>query len=137
VEEAMMRRRVVQARVGRFATVGPGSLPHVVPVCFVLDGERVITAVDRKPKTTTELRRVTNVRAHPFASLLVDQYDEDWDQLWWIRLDGVARVIDPGDEYDDVIPPLYDKYRGQYGLHAPGGPAIVLDIERWSGWSAR
>lgn len=133
----MMRRRVSQARVGHLATIGPGQRPHVVAVCFALDGDRIITAVDRKPKTTTELRRVSNVRSHPFASLLVDHYDENWGQLWWVRVDGAAHVLDPGSRYDDAIAALYDKYHSQYGLHAPGGPAVVIDIDHWVGWSAR
>jgi hypothetical protein len=32
---------------------------------------------------------------------------------------------------------LHEKYRGQYGLHGLPGPAIVIDADRWVGWSAR
>ena len=39
--------------------------PHLVPVVFALVGETVWTAVDGKPKSTTALRRLDNVRAHP------------------------------------------------------------------------
>jgi PPOX class probable F420-dependent enzyme len=115
--------------------------PHIVPVCFALEGERVITVVDHKPKTTTALRRVSNIEANPAVSLMIDQYDEDWDQLWWIRLDGHARVvplgIPEGSEYEAVLAPIFEKYRGQYGLNPLPGPAIVIDIDRWVGWSAR
>lgn len=134
----MMRRRVAQARVARLATVDRSGHPHLVPICFALDGDRVVSVVDRKPKSTTALRRVSNVRSHPRVSLLVDQYDEDWDQLWWVRMDGEAWVM-PRDrpEFEQLMAPLYDKYRGQYGLHGPPGPALVVDIDRWVGWSAR
>ena len=74
----MMRRRFAQGRVAALATVGRSGHPHIVPVCFAVEGNRVVTAVDHKPKTTTALRRVSNVRANPSVSLLVDQYDEDW-----------------------------------------------------------
>jgi PPOX class probable F420-dependent enzyme len=133
----MMRRRVAQARVGRLATVDAAGKPHIVPVCFALDGERVVMVVDTKPKTTTELRRVSNIRANPAVSLIIDQYDEDWDELWWIRLDGRAWIVPPGDHFEETIAQLYDKYRGQYGLYGPPGPAIVIEVERWVGWSAR
>lgn len=134
----MMRRRFAQGRVARLATVDRSGHPHIVPVCFALEGDRVITAVDRKPKSTTVLKRVTNVRANPAVSLLVDQYDEDWEQLWWIRLDGQAWIV-PGDhpDFNQVVAPLHDKYRGQYGLHGLPGPAIVVDADHWVGWSAR
>jgi PPOX class probable F420-dependent enzyme len=134
----MMRRRVAQARVARLATVDPAGHPHIVPVCFALEDDRVITVVDHKPKTTTVLRRVTNVRANPAVSVLVDQYDEDWEQLWWVRLDGQASLV-PGDDpgFEDVIAPLHEKFRGQYGLHDLPGPALVVDVHHWVGWSAR
>src|SRR5688500_8117043 len=89
-----MRRRIDEARVGRLATVTPEGAPHVVPCCYVLAGETVYSAVDGKPKSTLALRRLANVMAHPATSLLVDHYDDDWSALWWVRLDGSARVLD-------------------------------------------
>jgi len=132
----MMRRRFAQARVGRLATVSHELRPHVVPVCFSLDGDRIVTAVDHKPKTTTALRRLDNVRANPTVTLLVDHWDEDWSQLWWIRADGTGMVVDPGPELDELLGPLHIKYRGNYGGDRPDGPAIVIDVDRWVGWSA-
>jgi PPOX class probable F420-dependent enzyme len=137
VDAAAMRRRIGQARVGRLATVDATGRPHLVPVCFALEGDEIVTAVDRKPKTTYDLRRVANVRANAAVSLMVDQYEEDWDELWWVRVDGRARVLQAGPGYEEAIAPLYDKYRGQYGLQLPPGPAIIITIEHWSGWSAR
>jgi PPOX class probable F420-dependent enzyme len=134
----MMRRRFAQARVARLATVDPRGHPHIVPVCFALEGDRLVTVIDNKPKTTTELRRVTNVRANRSVSLLVDQYDEDWEQLWWVRADGRASLVTRDDpRFDDAVAPLHDKYRGQYGLHGLPGPALVVDLNHWVGWSAR
>ncbi len=132
----MMRRRVNQARVGRLATIGQTNTPHLVPVCFALEGERIVTSVDQKPKTTTWLRRLDNVRLNPSVSVLVDHFEEDWSRLWWVRLDGRGRVIEGGPELERLLGGLREKYRGQYGLHPPTGPAIVIDIERWVGWSA-
>ena len=88
------RRRVVDARVARLVSVRPDGAPHVVPVPYaLLDDDRVVTVVDAKPKTTQHLQRLANVEAEPRVALLVDHYDEDWQQLWWVRLDGVARVV--------------------------------------------
>ncbi len=131
----MMRRRVRQARVGRLATIGRDNQPHLVPVCYSLDGDRIVTSVDQKPKTTTWLRRLDNVRLNPSVSMLVDHFEEDWARLWWVRLDGRGRVVEGG-EVDDLLGGLREKYRGQYGLHPPTGPAIVVDVEHWVGWSA-
>ena len=45
------------ARVARLATVDPDGRPHVVPICFALDGDTLYTAVDEKPKSTRRLIR--------------------------------------------------------------------------------
>src|SRR5207249_11144921 len=103
-------RRVAAARVARLATIGADGRPHVVPVCFVLAGDTVYSAVDRKPKRTTALQRLANVRADPAATVLVDHYDEDWTMLWWVRLTGRGRVLDQGDERERALQLLRDKY---------------------------
>lgn len=140
----MMRRRFAHARVARLATVNHDGSPHLVPICFALVGDRVVTVVDHKPKTTTNLRRLANVRVQPAVTLLVDHWDEDWSNLWWIRVDGRAFVVSPGAGADraaeaalePLLLDLHDKYRGSYGMHSFDGPAIVIEIERWSGWAA-
>jgi PPOX class probable F420-dependent enzyme len=136
MEAARWRELLAAARVGRLATVRPDGRPHVVVCCFALHGSRVWTAVDAKPKATVRLQRLANVRAHPWASLLVDHYDEDWGALWWVRVDGPAAVLDGGDERDEAIAALVAKYE-QYAAAPPDGPVIALVAERISGWSAR
>jgi PPOX class probable F420-dependent enzyme len=136
MEPDMMLRRFTQARVARLATVRASGAPHVVPVCFALDGDRIVTAVDTKPKTTAALQRFENIRGRPAVSMLVDHWDEDWSQLWWVRVDGVARVVESGADLDQALAALTAKYRGQYGLRSPTGPAIVIDVQQWRGWTA-
>lgn len=124
------------ARIGRLGTVGPGGTPHLVPVCFVLVGDTVWSAVDGKPKSTIALRRLDNVRGHPRASLLVDHYDDgDWSALWWARLDGTARVVEGGGEWEAAVAALVAKYP-QYRAAPPSGPAVALAVERWRSWEA-
>jgi hypothetical protein len=74
--------RAGAARVGRLATVGPDGAPHLVPICFVLDGDVLYTAVDQKPKRSRDLQRLRNLRERPAATVLVDHYQEDWTGLW-------------------------------------------------------
>src|SRR6478735_2848266 len=68
VDDATMRERFCDARVGRLATVTDEGHPHVVPCCFALaaDDEVVYSAVDAKPKSTLSLRRLANLRARPY-----------------------------------------------------------------------
>src|SRR5689334_19146024 len=92
---ATARDRVAAARVGHLATVTEDGRAHVVPCCFVLDGDVVYSAVDAKPKRTTALKRLDNVRATGTAELVVDHYDDaDWSALWWVRVSGAAHVVE-------------------------------------------
>lgn len=130
-----MRRRVGEARVGRLATVDESGRPHLVPFCFVLDGDTLYSAVDRKPKRTTALRRLENVRANPSAAVLVDHYEDDWSRLWWVRLDGRARIVEGGAERARALGLLEAKYE-QYRAEPPEGPVLAIEVERWRGWSS-
>ena len=71
--------------------------------------------------------------ARAAASLLADHYDEDWTALWWIRLDGVGRVLADGPEHERAIAMLCGKYE-QYRHQRPTGPVIAIDVARWSAW---
>jgi PPOX class probable F420-dependent enzyme len=122
--------RLAAARVGRLAT----SAPRIVPVTFAVVGETIVHAVDHKPKATRRLARLEDLRRDPRASLLVDHYDEDWSQLWWVRADGTARVLDVA-EAREAVDALVEKYP-QYAERRPGGPVVVLDVQRVSGWEA-
>jgi PPOX class probable F420-dependent enzyme len=131
------RRRFAAARVARLATADAHGVPHVVPVVFAVDGDTIVTAVDRKPKRTTALKRLANVRANPHVALLADHYDEDWDALWWARADGLGRVLEPGEpEARHAVRLLADRYP-QHRLAPPEGPVLAVAVSRWSGWSAR
>lgn len=119
--------------MARLATVTPDGRPHVVPCCFALAGDTVYSAVDAKPKSTPALQRIANVEAHPVASLLVDHYDDDWSALWWVRLDGAARVVTSDDERERALALLAEKYP-QYRETAPPGAVIGVDVTRWRSW---
>ena len=134
MDAATARARLEGARVGELATVRADTGPHVVPVCFALAGDTVVTAIDAKPKSTTALRRLENVRANPRASLLVHAYDDrDWSQLWWVRVDGGAEVVTDGPLHAQAVDRLVAKY-GQYREHPPSGAVIRVSIDRWASW---
>jgi PPOX class probable F420-dependent enzyme len=133
MDRSLARSRVDAARVARLGTVTTGGRPHLVPCCFARVDETVYTAVDAKPKSTLSLRRLENLRAHPGACLLVDHYQEDWSQLWWIRLDGTGRLVGDADERQQGLDALRAKYR-QYTQLAIPGPVIAIDVTAWRSW---
>lgn len=138
MDAAQARSRFAAARVARLATIGADGRPHLVPVVFAVTRDTVYSAVDAKPKRTTSLRRLANVRTHPWVSLLADHYDDaNWAALWWVRADGRARVLDaePDAEARAAVDALAQRYL-QHREHRPRGPVLAVDVERWIGWSA-
>jgi PPOX class probable F420-dependent enzyme len=129
------RERFAGARVARLATVSADGRPHLVPIVFAVEGDTVYSAVDRKPKRSAALARLTNIRADPRVEVVVDRYDEDWTRLWWVRAAGRARAVEDPGERDRALALLAAKYDA-YRAEAPAGPVIAIDLDRWSGWDA-
>jgi PPOX class probable F420-dependent enzyme len=137
LDSAEARRRFATSRVARLATVDESGRPHIVPVVFVVIDQNIYSAVDAKPKTTKELRRLANVRVNPAVSLLTDHYaDDDWGALWWARADGRADVLAVDEPAAaaavDALTRRYPQYRGQ----RPDGPVLAVAVRKWTGWSA-
>jgi PPOX class probable F420-dependent enzyme len=127
--------RVASARLARMATVDPQGTPHVIPVTFALDGRIVYWAVDQKPKRAQEVKRLDNLRASPTVQLVVDHYDEDWAELWWVRLTGRGRILEAGEERERAMGLLAGKY-SQYRADPPQGSVVAIDVEAISTWEA-
>ena len=122
------------ARVARLGTHNPHGGIDLVPCTFALvDDDTIVTVVDHKPKRTTRLQRLENIRANSSVTVLVDHYDDDWSALWWVRARGEARVVD--DPEPALVEALIAKYE-QYRDQPPTGPAIVMRITDLTGWSA-
>ncbi len=130
-----MRSRLEEARVGRLATADAKGRPHVVPITFAVDADTLYFAVDAKPKRSTDLKRLRNIAANPAVSVLVDHYEDDWERLWWVRVDGAARVVADPAQADSALALLAAKYE-QYRGTPPPGPVVRIDIGRMSGWSS-
>jgi len=132
---AQARRRFAAVPVARLATLGPAGEPHLVPVTFTLDGDHLYTAVDAKPKTTTDLRRLRNIRRDPRVAVLADHYEADWDRLWWARAEGLAAILgEPGGRARPLA--LLAARYPQYRANPPAGPVIAITVARWTGWAA-
>ncbi len=117
--------------VARLATVDSDGRPHVVPICFVIDGSTLYTAIDEKPKRTRRLKRLENIAANPQVEVLVDHYEDDWSRLWWVRLRGRARIV----EDPRAVDLLAAKYH-QYRERPPEGPVIAVEIEERHEWTS-
>jgi len=134
-----VRAKVEEARVARLATVDARHRPHVVPVCFAYDGKFFYTAIDQKPKRVTpeRLTRVRNILAVPQVALLIDQYDEDWTQLWYILIRGKAKLLPMRGhkERSWALSKLREKYPQYAGRVLPDdAPIIWIKPDRTAFW---
>jgi PPOX class probable F420-dependent enzyme len=137
---------LVAARTAVLATLDGARRPRLVPICFVAvaaaSGVRLYSPLDEKPKKADDplaLGRVRDILAEPDVHLLVDRWSEDWSRLAWLRLDGRADILLPGDaevqaEHVAAVAALREKYP-QYATHRlERRPVIRIAVEVARSW---
>jgi PPOX class probable F420-dependent enzyme len=124
-------------RVGHLATADAGGVPHVIPVCYALDGANLYITVDEKPKRQGQpLKRVRNILDNPRAAFVVDRWDEDWRRLGWVMLRGPAEILEAGAEHDRAQALLVARYPQYRAMNLAGLPVIALRIAYATDWGA-
>lgn len=124
-------------RVARLATADGDGHPHVVPVCYAFDGARFYTPLDEKPKRVAgnELRRVRNIEARHEASLLIDQYDDDWSRLGYVLVHGRADLLMPEDAaHAHALVLLRERYLQYQTMKLETHPVIVITPDHVVSW---
>ena len=127
------------ARVAHLATSDQYARPHVVPIVFVWQETLLYTPLDRKPKRDDDwhvLRRVRNIETNGRVAVVVDHYDEDWSRLAWVLLEGVATILESGEERDAAAALLSEKYAQYQALPLTGRPIVRVEIEHSAEWSS-
>jgi|SRR5439155_5599876 len=135
--DAETRAFVDAQRLGRLATVDETGQPHVVPICFALEDDRLYSAIDEKPKArpSRPLRRLGNIAANPHVQVLFDLYDDaDWSRLRWVQLRGRARILEPGEEHRHAVALLRGRYPQYRAMALETRPVIAVDLERVVSW---
>jgi PPOX class probable F420-dependent enzyme len=129
--------------VARLVTLGEGGRPHAVPIVFVWHDGAVWSPIDAKPKGERELQRVRNLRRDPRTIVLLDRYEADWTQLWWIRLEGSGELLSvPRPERDATLGAPAAMLRAKYPQYGRiplfrNEPSLLrLRIERRTSWCA-
>jgi PPOX class probable F420-dependent enzyme len=127
---------VAAQRVARLATVDARGQPHVVPIVYALEGQRLVTPLDSKPKRVDvfELRRVRNIQANPQVAVVIDVYDEDWQQLAWVQIRGRAEIVLAGAAHAAGIAALVRKYPQYATRPLDGRPLIGIELDQVRSW---
>jgi PPOX class probable F420-dependent enzyme len=113
---------VALERVCRVATSGASGTPHVVPVCHVLSGGKVIFASGDKG------RKVKNLAENPQLTVVVDVYSDAWSTLRGVMIQGRAKVVERGPRFRRGRDLLYRKYP-HYSRDAALSPSDSVIIE--------
>ncbi len=124
------------ARSAHLATVDAQGQPHVIPICFVFDGDRLYSAIDEKPKKTVprELKRVRNIMLNPKVAVVVDRYNENWRRLAYVLMFGKARLLRKGAEHKAAVTLLRRKYRQYRSMAIDAQPIIRVSPTRAVCW---
>ena len=133
------RALLAEARTATLATIDPDGRARLVPICFVVIDDTLWSPLDEKTKVVADpraLARVRDIVARPEVTLLVDRWSEDWSDLAWVRLRGLASLVDPSDVPARVLTALRAKYP-QYAAHdLEARPALRIASARATAWSA-
>ncbi|HUC16383.1 MAG TPA: TIGR03668 family PPOX class F420-dependent oxidoreductase [Acetobacteraceae bacterium] len=128
-------RFLATCRVGHLATAGRDAAPHVVPVCFAVEGSALYVTIDEKPKRAgRRLRRIANILENPAACFVADHYDENWTRLAWVMLQGNAEILADGDEHDAAQALLRRRYPQLAAMDISDLPVIALRVARAIDW---
>jgi len=133
------RELLSESRLGHLATSTKRGKPHVVPICYVLDGSLLYTPIDEKTKQRkpSQLRRVLNIAENPNVCLVVDHYEEDWSELKYVIVRGSAELVHEGQNHGRAITLLREKYDQYRQMKLEDRPVIKIKPISVVAWSAR
>jgi PPOX class probable F420-dependent enzyme len=129
------RRFLSRRKVAHLATADRRGAPHVVPVCFAVEGDALYITIDEKPKRADlPLKRLRNIAENPQVAVVVDRYDDDWTRLGWVMLRGRADVLTGGAEHARAQDLLRTRYPQLNDMQIASLPVIAVRLERVTGW---
>jgi F420 biosynthesis protein FbiB-like protein len=74
------------------------------------------------------MQRVRNIAAQPTVTIVADTYTENWAELAFVKIQGKARVIEPGEApFDAGIAALRAKYPQYHRMAIHERPMIVVE----------
>jgi PPOX class probable F420-dependent enzyme len=141
LDDLHVREFVTAARLAHLATADAAGDPHNVPLCYWFDGDRIYFAIDEKPKRATGLglKRMRNIAENPRVAVVIDHYEEDWSQLGYVLIRGLARVVEDPEEYMLALRNLRDKYVQYRGMTftPEKNPIVRIDPVSVHAWGGR
>jgi PPOX class probable F420-dependent enzyme len=148
--DAAVRAFIEGCRRAVLATTADVGRPRLVPICFALAAGRrsdepavLYSPLDEKPKRVTDVRslaRVRDIEARPAVTILLDHWSEDWTELGWVRIEGLAtileRVGDAAPEHEAAVALLRERYPQYQTQRLDDAPVIRVALGTTRTWGA-
>ena len=130
------REFITRHRLAHLATIDENGKPHVVPIVYAFDSNKLFTPIDDKPKSVNpkQLQRVRNIKLNEYVSVIIDDYSEDWTKLAWVQIRGQAEILSYGDEYEIGIKLLTKKYPQYRDMPIQGKLLITISPQKVLSW---
>lgn len=122
-----VREFVRDSQVCRIATVKRDGVPHIIPVCPVFDGETLYVDIAQDGVSAS------GVKANSRVTVLVDEYDDDWNKLRAVILRTRAEPIE-GDRQDAAWSMFREKFPQHASVNWNPRLTLALHIESWTQW---
>lgn len=124
----LVQRILARWPIGVLSTFGRDGISSV-PIVFTVYQGVIFSPIDNKPKSSRRLARVKNLERDNRYTLLLQHYDENWSNLWWLRVTGVgASVAD-----EAVVSRTHVALAGKYPQYRDGrlleGASEILRLE--------
>jgi PPOX class probable F420-dependent enzyme len=124
-----VRALLDRSRIGHLATADRRLRPHVVPLCYAREEDRLYFIVDEKPKRAGKrLKRLQNIAENPAVALVVDVYDEDWRRLEYALVRGTAEIVTRVGEFRRALSLLRARYPQYDAMRLEAGRNEVVRI---------
>jgi nitroimidazol reductase NimA-like FMN-containing flavoprotein (pyridoxamine 5'-phosphate oxidase superfamily) len=116
--------------VARVATVDAECVPHVTPVCPLVESSRIYFGSE------TSSKKVRNIKANPEIAIVFDEYHDSWRGLRGVMIHGRARLVDRK-TFNRVRSKLYKKYpkyESDAALEFGESSVVEINPERKVSW---
>jgi len=108
------------SRVGHLASMD-GKDIHLVPICPVFDGKDFYMGTHAKTK------KVRNLRNQNLATLILDQYSEDWMRHVAVMMTGIVEIIEKGADFERgkaLLVAKFQQYQELFPIHE--GESVIM-----------
>ncbi len=117
--------------MGRLATISRNQVPHVIPLCYACDEERIYL------NTGFDSKKARNIKENPKVAFAVDEFIR-WGDFRGMMVTGKAEFVVKGKLHQigrDLIYKKYPKWEESYPIHEGSDHILVITPTEVVSWN--